>query len=89
MTHFTTTIKDPIGLHARPASALTQAASKFDNKTAIFIHWGTKMGNLKSIMNVMALGVMHGAEIKIEANGPQAEEAIKTIKQVMIENHLI
>lgn len=87
MIHFQAQIKDPIGLHARPASLVVQIASKF--KSNITINHGTKSGNLKSIMNVMSLGILQGDEIKIEADGEDAQTAIAAIKKTMIENKLI
>lgn len=88
MKYFTATIKDPVGLHARPASLAVQAATKFKD-AEIFIHWKNKSANLKSILNVMNLAIMNGQEIKVEATGKQAEEAINAIKKVMTDNHLI
>ncbi|AGR41804.1 MULTISPECIES: HPr family phosphocarrier protein [Spiroplasma] len=87
MTSFTATVIDPVGLHARPASVLTKEASKFASE--IKIKCGDKEGNLKSIMNVMALAVKTGAEITIEANGEDENEAIEAIEKAMKDNSII
>ncbi|WKX02517.1 HPr family phosphocarrier protein [Candidatus Mycoplasma mahonii] len=87
MTSFTTIIKDPVGLHARPASVIVAAASKFVSN--ITIESEGKTGNLKSIMNVMALGIKQGASITITANGDDEAEALAAIKDVMTKNNLI
>ena len=87
MAKFTAKIKDPVGLHARPASITVAAASKFDSE--ITISANGKSGNLKSIMNVMALGIKQGVEITIEADGPDADKAIKSIEETMTKNNLI
>lgn len=87
MAKFTAKIKDPVGLHARPASVTVAAASKFDSDVTISANG--KSGNLKSIMNVMALGIKQGADITIEANGSDADDAIKAIKEAMTKNNLI
>jgi len=87
MAKFTATIKDPVGLHARPASVTVAAASKFESEVTISAEG--KSGNLKSIMNVMALGIKQGASITIEATGADADDAVKAIKEAMEKNNLI
>lgn len=87
MGKLTVKITDPVGLHARPASIVVSAASKFASD--IKISSEGKSGNLKSIMNVMALGVKQGQEVTIEAKGADADKAIAEIKKAMKENGLI
>ncbi|AHB35947.1 HPr family phosphocarrier protein [Spiroplasma apis] len=87
MTSFTAKVIDPVGLHARPASVLTKEASKFASE--IKIKSGDKEGNLKSIMNVMALAVKSGADVTIEATGDDEKEAIAAIEQAMKDNSII
>jgi phosphocarrier protein len=81
-------IIDPIGLHARPASQVVTAASKFEADIKIVSAEG-KEANLKSIMSVMAMGVKTGEEITIIAEGSDAEAAIREIESSMKENELI
>ncbi|QBQ07321.1 phosphocarrier protein HPr [Spiroplasma gladiatoris] len=87
MTSFTAKVIDPVGLHARPASVLTKEASKYASDIKIVC--GEKEGNLKSIMNVMALAVKSGAEITIQASGEDEKEAITAIEHAMRENSII
>lgn len=87
MAKFTAKITDPVGLHARPASITVAAATKFQANVTISAKG--KTGNLKSIMNVMALGVKQGDEITIEATGADADDAIKAIEAAMKTNNLI
>jgi len=87
MANFTAKVIDPVGLHARPASITVAAASKFTSD--IVIKAGGKEGNLKSIMNVMALGIKQGDEFEVVATGDDAAEAVKAIKQAMEDNKLI
>lgn len=75
------------GIHARPATLLVQTASKFD--ADISLEYKEKRVNLKSIMGVMSLGVARGADIKIVADGNDAEEALKRIEETMIKETLI
>lgn len=87
MASFKAKIIDPVGIHARPASVVVKEASKYT--ADIKIKSGDKTGNLKSIMNVMALGISNGTEIEIIADGVDAEAAITGLKKVMQENQLI
>lgn len=87
MTSFKAVVKDPVGMHARPASIATTEASKF--KSDIIIKSGGKEGNLKSIMNVMALAIKTGSEFEIVATGDDEQQAIEAIEQVMKANNLI
>jgi phosphocarrier protein HPr len=87
MASFKATVTDPVGLHARPASVISKEASKFASD--IKIKSGEKEGNLKSIMNVMALAVKQGAEVEIVAEGADAADAIASLEKVMKENNLI
>ncbi len=80
-------IKDPVGLHARPASIMVQEATKFESD--ITISANGKDANLKSIMSVMALGAKSGEEITIKAEGPDAEEAIAALEATCKENGLL
>ena len=57
------TIIDEAGLHARPASLLVQAASKFSND--INLEFEGKNVNLKSVLLVMSLGVPQNSKIFI------------------------
>ncbi len=69
------------GIHARPATILVQAASKFNSD--INLEYNGKSVNLKSIMGVMSLGVGQGADVTITADGDDAKEAIEAIADTM------
>ncbi len=63
------------GIHARPATILVQAASKFDSE--IHLEYKEKKVNLKSIMGVMSLGVGQGVHAKID---PRINDLINNMK---------
>ena len=69
------------GIHARPATLLVQAASKFNSD--INLEYNGKSVNLKSIMGVMSLGVGQGADVTITADGDDAKEAIEAIADII------
>ena len=71
------TIVNDAGLHARPASALVKLASKFESD--FYIHmYGYKV-NGKSILGVMTLAAEQGAELELELDGKDEEEAAEEI----------
>ncbi|ATO30910.1 phosphocarrier protein HPr [Mycoplasmopsis bovirhinis] len=80
-------IIDPIGLHARPASLVTAVAARF--KSEAKLSYEGREGNLKSIMNIMALGIKCGAEITIKTSGEDEQEAIDAIKKALVDHQLI
>lgn len=69
------------GIHARPATLLVQAASKFASN--INLEYKGRAVNLKSIMGVMSLGVGQGADVVITAEGADEVEAIAAIDETM------
>lgn len=79
------TIMNPSGLHLRPAGILSQTAMKFKSDT--IIECGEKKITAKSVLNVMAAGIKCGTEINLICEGPDEEEALKTISEA-IENGL-
>ncbi|WP_338970172.1 HPr family phosphocarrier protein [Spiroplasma endosymbiont of Labia minor] len=87
MAQFTAKIIDQVGLHARPASVLAKEASKFTSD--IKISSEGKEGNLKSIMNVMALAIKSGSDVTITATGSDETDAIAAIQNIMKENGII
>ncbi|EFF41851.1 HPr family phosphocarrier protein [Mycoplasmopsis alligatoris] len=87
MKEFTCTIIDPAGLHARPASIIVGTAGKFKSDSKVIS--AGREGNLKSIMNIMALGVKHGTEITIKISGEDEEAALQAIKDALVSNNLI
>ncbi|WP_080846797.1 phosphocarrier protein HPr [Cytobacillus gottheilii] len=69
------------GIHARPATLLVQAASKFDSD--INLEYKGKKVNLKSIMGVMSLGVGQGADITISAAGSDEQDALNALEETL------
>lgn len=80
-------IVDETGIHARPATLLVQAASKFESN--IELEFKGRKVNLKSIMGVMSLGVGKDADVIIYADGSDEEAAINTIEETMKKEGLV
>ena len=75
------TIKNPSGLHLRPAGVLSQTAMKF--KSDIIIEYGEKKIVAKSVLNVMAAGIKSGTEVNLIVDGEDEEEAMNTLVEAI------
>jgi len=71
------TIVNRLGLHARAAAKLTQVASTF--RSEIWLTRNERRVNAKSIMGVMMLAAGRGSTVRIDADGGDAEEAIREL----------
>ena len=69
------------GLHARPAAEVVKTAAKF--KSEITIVRDDLEVNGKSIMGVMMLAAEFGATLTIRANGPDAQQAVDAIADLV------
>ncbi|WP_099363182.1 phosphocarrier protein HPr [Fredinandcohnia onubensis] len=81
MAEKTFKITSESGIHARPATVLVQAASKYNSD--IQLEYNGKSVNLKSIMGVMSLGIGQGAEVKIVAEGSDEAEVIANLTEII------
>ena len=71
------TIRNRKGLHARASAKFVKCAERF-NATVYVTRDGQTVGGC-SIMGLMMLAAGPGAEILIEAEGPDAPEAIEAL----------
>lgn len=74
-------IINKLGLHARPAALLVQKASQFESE--IKLKRENLEVNAKSIMGVMMLAAEMGSVITVTADGPDEEEAVEAMAQVI------
>lgn len=70
-------ISNKTGIHARPASVFVQTAAKFKSKVKVSAKGKTV--DAKSILMIMSMGLVQGTEIVISAEGDDANEAVKTL----------
>ncbi len=78
---FETTILNPTGLHARPATELVSLAKKF--QSSIRLRFGEEIADAKSLVKLLQLGVVNGAQIKVSAQGVDAEQALAELKSAI------
>ena len=75
------TVKNKLGIHARPAALLVQAAAKFTSEITL-----EKDGlaiNGKSIMGVMMLAAEVGSVITVRVEGEDARDALDRIAEMI------
>ena len=71
------TIRNSVGLHARPATFFVQKANCF--KSSIWVEKEDCRVNAKSLLGVLSLGIMGGTDIRIIAGGADEEEAVNAL----------
>lgn len=84
MKEFKYVIKDEIGIHARPAGQMVKVAKTFTSK--ITLESNGKSADATKLMNLMSLGVKHGNEVIVKAEGEDEEEAIVRMEEFMKAN---
>jgi phosphocarrier protein HPr len=70
-------------LHARPAGSLAIAAATF--LSSIELVTAGSRADAKSVLAVMGIGATSGQQVTVRATGPDAEEAVVAITEVLID----
>ena len=66
------------GVHARPSMMIVKEAMKYEN-CSVEIVKDEVTADCKSIMTVLGLAMIKGAELTVRANGKDEEEIVETI----------
>lgn len=78
------TIKDELGIHARPAGMLVKEAAQF--KSNIKIAGPNKEVDAKRIMGVMSMGVKQGDTVTLTIEGEDEAQAAEALEKFLQEN---
>lgn len=85
------TIKNPTGLHLRPAGILCKEAMQF--KSLITFTFRDNTANAKSVLSVLGACVKCGDEIEFTCEGEDEEEALKSlvgaVERVLENNYFV
>ena len=73
-------IKNELGLHARPAARLAQAAQQFDAR--ITLEYEGMTVDAKSILEILSLAAGKGASLTLRCYGEDAALAVEAITEV-------
>ncbi|MBX3099803.1 MAG: HPr family phosphocarrier protein [Salinibacterium sp.] len=76
------TVASSVGLHARPASLFAQAAAAAGVPVQL-TSAGGKSVNAASILGVLSLGIGHGEEVTLSAEGEGADSALDTLAELL------
>ena len=74
-------IKNPQGLHARPAATFVQIVSKYD--VVVTIQKGEERVNGKSIMGILTLGAQQHSTVTIVADGENPEKVMMELEELL------
>jgi phosphotransferase system HPr (HPr) family protein len=79
------TVRNPSGLHARPAALFVRSAASFDADIRVtnLTRDPDKAAPAGSLLAVLALGVSRGHEIRISAEGAAADEALAALTELV------
>ena len=78
------TVENQVGLHARPATFFIQKANEF--KSSIWVENDDRRVNAKSLLGVLSLGITKGLTITIIADGPDEEDAVNGLVNLVSSN---
>ena len=82
MPERTAIVASAVGLHARPAAVFVKAVAEAPVPVTIRKKDGAAV-NAASILSIMTLGVSHGDEVILAADGDGAEEALDTLTALL------
>ena len=74
-------VKNEDGLQARVAALVVRVANKYTSE--ITLEANGERVNGKSIIGIMSLGIFGGETVKIYAEGPDSEEALNELSEIL------
>ena len=77
----TITVEHPQGMHMRPAHIFAETAARFDSRIEV-IKDDLRIDG-KSVLSILTLGAGPGSSISLEATGPDAEEAVNALVELI------
>lgn len=75
------TIKNNVGLHARPATFFIQKANSY--KSSIWVERDERRVNAKSLLGVLSMGIVKGMTVTLLADGEDEAEALKGLSDLI------
>lgn len=79
-----TVVRNPSGLHARPAAEFVRTARRFDAAVRVADLTGSaEPAAGDSLLSLMSLGIDEGAHVRISATGRDAEAAVTALSELI------
>lgn len=76
-------VSNPLGIHARPASAFVQAAIEFESEINVTNLDSGNVADGKSVMSMLMLAAPKGTHIRLEIKGRDAEKAMSDLSALI------
>jgi Phosphotransferase System HPr (HPr) Family len=85
MPELTLAVRNPSGLHARPAATFVKAAAGFsaDVRLANLTRNPERAVSAKSVIGVLGLGVSSGHTVRLSADGADADVALEALGELI------
>jgi phosphotransferase system HPr (HPr) family protein len=80
----TVVVNNPQGLHARPAELVARCALDFESQIEVVKE--NLRADAKSILHILTLGASQGTELRLEAWGSDADEALDALAALINSN---
>lgn len=74
-------VPNPQGVHARPADLFVKLAHQYQSRIDVIKDGECVDG--KSILHMLTLGAVEGTELRLEAEGPDADEALTALAELV------
>ena len=78
-------VRNPSGLHARPAATFVRAAGGFSSDVRVtnLTRDASKSASAKSVLGVMGLAISSGHRIALVADGTDADVAVSSLVELI------
>ena len=77
-------VTNQVGFYARPPTFFIQKANEF--KSTILVEKEERRVNAKSLLGILSLGITKGTTINLIADGPDEEEAVSALVELITSN---
>ena len=75
------TVRCESGLHNRQATYFVQKANEFE--CSIWLESDNRKMNAKSLLGIMSLSIITGANVTLSASGSDAESAVNALEELL------
>jgi phosphotransferase system HPr (HPr) family protein len=77
-------VTHPGGVHARPSLAILNTVRRF--RSEVRIRYNHTEADASAILELLSLGIPHGAEVTLTARGPDADEVLDALEKLFADN---
>jgi len=78
-------VEGELGLHARPAGRFVTLAGRFDSEIWVARDGDEEWVSGQSVLSILSLAASQGTILRLRAEGPDAEEALRALGALLAE----